>query len=168
MLVDDVRLFLEMQKDFLRNLSVNVITAKNGVEALHAIENKRPDLIFMDLEMPEMNGDICCRVIKTQPRTAAIPVVLITAKGDEASRINCRSAGCDDFLTKPLDRVMFLEATRRFIAGADRREKRKPVNIRGVFRSRGTTFPCVLSDLSIGGAFVTTDFDGDVDRIIQI
>jgi CheY-like chemotaxis protein len=168
LLVDDVRLFLEIQKEYLQNSSVKIMTANNGIEALHAICSKRPDLIFMDLEMPEMNGDVCCRAIKSRPETASIPVVMITSKGDETSRINCRSAGCDDFLTKPFDRVLFLETARRYLADADRREMRKTINISGVFSSRGATFPCALSNLSVGGAFVTTDFNGDLGRVVQI
>lgn len=168
LLVDDVRLFLEMQKEFLKNSPVNIITANNGAEALNAAVNKRPNLIFMDLEMPEMNGDVCCRAIKTNAETAAIPVVMITAKGDDASKANCRSAGCDDFLTKPLDRIVFLETARRFLADTDRRETRKPIYLRGFFRSSGTTFPCVFSDLSAGGAFVATDFVGETDRVVQL
>ena len=168
LLVDDVRLFLEIQKEFLQNSPVKIITARNGVEALHAAYNEKPDLIFMDLEMPEMNGDVCCRTIKSKPETAGIPVVMITAKGDEASRINCRSAGCDDFLTKPLDRIMFLETARRFLANTDRREIRKHVNLGGYFRWRGTSIPCFLSDLSVGGAFVTTDLKGDIGSFVQI
>ena len=168
MLVDDVRLFLEIQKEFLQNSPVKVTTAKNGVEALHAITIDRPDLVFMDLEMPEMDGADCCRAIKSKPLTASVPVVMITAKGDDASRLNCHSAGCNDFLTKPLDRKLFLDTASRFLANIDRRDKRIPVNVSGSIRSRGSDFPCILYDLSVGGAFIASDFNGDVDRAVQL
>jgi CheY-like chemotaxis protein len=168
LLVDDVRMFLEIQKEYLQNSPVKIMTARNGLEALHAIESKRPDLIFMDLEMPQMDGVECCRAIKGRPEWAAIPVVVITARGDEASRISCRSAGCNDFLTKPLDRNMFLDTAARFVAGIDRRQKREPIDVPGVFRSRGVSFHCILCNLSIGGAFITTDFCGDVGRLVQL
>ena len=170
LLVDDVRLFLEIQKEFLQNSSVNVITADNGADALRAIGNKRPDLIFMDLEMPEMNGADCCRAIKSNPASAAIPVVMITGRDDEESQVNCRAAGCNDFLTKPLNRNLFLETAVRFVHNIDRREKRKQIEVAGAFRSRGASFPCTLRDLSVGGAFIATqeDFNGELGRIIQI
>lgn len=168
LLVDDVRMFLEIQKEFLQHSPVNIMTAKNGIEALKSVASKRPDLIFMDLEMPEMNGVDCCRVIKSVAESATIPVVMITARGDETSRANCKSAGCDDFLTKPLDRKQFLDTASRFLVGIERREHRMPVNVPGFFHSRGTTFPCILSDLSFGGAFIETDFVCETDRVVQL
>jgi len=161
-------MFLEIQKEFLLNSSLNIITAKNGVEALHSIDRTRPDLICMDLEMPEMDGVDCCRTLKSRPESAGIPVVMITAKGDEDSLRRCRSAGCDDFLTKPLDRNLFLKTAARFVPDIDRREKRRSINLPGFFRWRGTTLPCLLCDLSIGGAFVATDSEGDADRMVMI
>jgi len=170
LLVDDVRLFLEIQKEFLQNSSVNVVTANNGVDALHAIDKQRPDLIFMDLEMPEMNGVDCCRAIKSNPASAEIPVVMITGRGDDASMLNCRAAGCNGFLTKPLNRIQYLETAVRFVQNIDRRERRKPIRIPGSLRFRGTSVPCVLRDLSVGGAFVTAqeDFQGETGRVVQI
>ena len=168
LLVDDVRMFLEIQKDFLQNLPVKIMTAKNGVEALHAIGSKRPNLIFMDLEMPQMNGIDCCRAIKSKPESAAIPVVMIAGKGDESSRMDCHYAGCNGFLTKPLDRNLFLGTAGRFVAGIDRRLKRELINIPGVCHSRGTTFHCTLCDLSVGGAFLATNFCWEVDRLLHL
>ena len=170
LLVDDVRMFLEIQKEFLQNSSVRIITANSGADALQAIDGKRPDLIFMDLEMPEMNGVDCCRAIKSNPSSAEIPVVMITGRGDEASQLNCRAAGCDGFLTKPLNRNLFLETAVRFVRDIDRREKRLPIRAAGALRSRGADFSCTLCDLSVGGAFIATqaDFRGEVGRVIQI
>ena len=168
LLVDDVRLFLEIQKEFLQYTAVKVVTAHNGVEALHAIGRQRPSLIFMDLEMPEMNGVVCCRAIKSNPDLSGIPVVMITAKGDEASQIDCRAAGCDGFLTKPLNRSLFLETAGRFVTDIDRREKRTTTRLSGIIRSRGTTSHCTLHDLSIGGAYIATTFQGELDRVVEI
>jgi CheY-like chemotaxis protein len=168
LLVDDVRLFLEIQKEFLQNSSVNILTAKNGAEALAVVHSTRPDLIFMDIEMPLMNGVDCCRAIKSQPESATIPVVMITAKGDDASRMNCQSAGCNDFLTKPLDRNLFLHTASRFVTGIDRRQKRSSLNTPGVLHSRGRTCLCTVSDLSVGGAFITADFDAESERLIHL
>jgi CheY-like chemotaxis protein len=168
LLVDDVRLFLEIQKEFLRNSSVNVITAKNGVDALHAVERQRPDLIFMDLEMPEMNGADCCRALKSNPASAGIPVVMITSRGDQASQGYCRSAGCDEFLTKPLSRNTFLETAGRFVKDIERREERKRVNLPGVIHARGTNLHCTVLNLSVGGAMLAADFQAELGRVLQI
>lgn len=168
LLVDDVRLFLEIQKEFLKNSAVQVLTAKNGVDALEVISSKRPDLIFMDLEMPEMNGADCCLAIKTNPDSAAIPVVMITARGDQANQERCRFAGCNGFLTKPLDRRVFLETAGRFVSDIERRMERLTVHLPAVIQSRGTTLPCALRNLSAGGALVTAEWQAEVGRVIRI
>jgi len=168
LLVDDVRLFLEMQKEFLEYASVQVLTARNGHEALQAIGQKRPDLVFMDLEMPEMDGVECCRTIKTDTRLSGIPVVMITAKGDSASQQLCRAAGCDGFLTKPLSRALFLETAGHFVPNLDRRAKRSPVALPAVLKSRNCTANGTLQDLSAGGAFIVAQFDAEVGRSVEI
>lgn len=168
LLVDDVRLFLEMQKEFLQNSSVQIMTAQNGIEALEAIRSRRPSLVVMDIEMPRMDGISCCRTLKGAPETASIPVVMVTAKGDDYSQEECRAAGCDAFLTKPLNRSLFLETAGRFLTAIDRREKRRPANLPGTLRSRGITAPCIVEDLSMGGAFLATDLEGEVDRVVEL
>jgi CheY-like chemotaxis protein len=168
LLVDDVRLFLEIQKEFLQNSSVQVMTAINGRDALQVVGSKRPDLIFMDLEMPEMNGADCCRALKSNPDSADIPVVMITARGDQASQGHCRSAGCNGFLTKPLERNLFLEMAGKFVKDIERREERKPVEFPGIVQSRGTTLHATVLNLSVGGAFIAADLDAAVGRIVQI
>ena len=168
LLVDDVRLFLEIQRDFLKHSSVRVTTAQNGAEALHIVKSEYPALVFMDYEMPEMSGADCCRAIKSDPATAGIPVVMITAKGDPKSEQCCRLAGCDGFLTKPLDRNVFLEAAGRFVGNIERREVRTQVELPGVVYSRGTALPCVVESLSCNGAFIVTDIPVEVGRAIEI
>lgn len=161
-------MFLEIQKEFLQHSPVQVITASNGADALQQIERRRPDLIFMDLEMPQMDGIECCRQIKSTPALAAIPVVIITARGDTESCDNCRRAGCDDFLTKPLDRVTFLETAARYLTGIDRRELRQGVRLAGKIASAGTTSPCFLTNLSVGGAFIATQVTAELERMVRV
>jgi CheY-like chemotaxis protein len=168
LLVDDVRLFLEMQKEFLQHTSVQIVTAKNGREALEVIKTRRPDVIFMDLEMPEMDGATCCRTIKANPTLAHIPVVMITAKGDERSEQACRAAGCDAFLTKPMSRTQFLEAAGRYVVDLERREKRLSVTLPATLRSRGAEFPCTMRNLSPGGAFLAAACSAEIDRIVEL
>jgi CheY-like chemotaxis protein len=168
LLVDDVRLFLEIQKEFLKNSAVQVLTAKNGLDALQVISNKRPDLIFMDLEMPEMNGADCCRAIKSNPDSAGIPVVMITAKGDRTNQERCSCAGCNGFLTKPLDRRVFLETAGRFVPDIERRTERLALNLPAIIQSRGATLPCTMRNLSAGGAYLAAEWQIEVGRVIRI
>ena len=81
--VDDNSLFIEIEKEFLQYTGVDVLTARDGLEALDVVKTKRPDLIFMDLQMPKMDGAECCRAIKSDNSLSTIPVVMVSAKGNE-------------------------------------------------------------------------------------
>jgi CheY-like chemotaxis protein len=168
LLVDDVQMFIDIEKEFLQNSRAEILTARDGLEALAVIKERRPDLVFMDMQMPKMNGDACCRAIKSDTVLFTTPVVMVTSKGDEEGKDHCFAAGCDYFLTKPLDRDRFLEVARRFLPGIDRREKRLTIAIKSVFHYNEVTLPCTLYDLSVSGAFVETDCFGIPDRVIKI
>ena len=124
LLVDDVSMFIELEKDYLQMSAVDVLTARDGKEALRICQTERPALVFMDLNMPVMNGADCCRAIKKDPQLRSTSVVLITSEGKDADRQLCLDAGCDDFLTKPLDRQIFLAAARKLLPSIDRRHQR--------------------------------------------
>lgn len=164
LLVDDNLLFLDIEKDFLQYSYVNVLTAKDGLEALIHIKTKRPDLVFMDLEMPRMDGTTCCRAIKSDLFNN-IPVVMVSSKDNEK---NCYSAGCNYFISKPLDRDVFLDAARRFIPSIDRRERRSGTNIDCILHIDNKTISCRLDNLSMGGAFAITDYFGIPNSVVQI
>jgi len=169
LLVDDVHMFIEIQKEFLQDSQLDILTAKDGLEALNVIKNgKRPDVVFMDLHMPKMDGAACCRAIKSDPTLARVPVIMITAMGKLEDKESCLSAGCDDFLTKPLDRNLYLETARKFIPDIDRREKRLPVKVDAVLSAKGESLTCALHDLSPGGAFVVSDYQATPREVIQI
>jgi CheY-like chemotaxis protein len=167
LLVDDTKLFLKLEKEYLKQTSALVLTAENGLEALEIARNERPDLIFMDLNMPEMDGAACCAVIKADPALRSIPVILVTTAGKSESVEQCKNAGCDGFLTKPIERKTFLELGRKFLARIDRRERRVRIDLKVLFRINdmenlyGT---CI--DLSAGGLFIV--YSGEVrdeDRV---
>ncbi|MBP7865841.1 MAG: response regulator [Acidobacteria bacterium] len=87
------------------------VSARNGMEALEVVKSFRPDLIFLDLMMPEMDGFETCRRLKTNPQTQHIPVVIVTSFTDRDSRIKGLETGANDFLTKPVDRLELLVRT---------------------------------------------------------
>ncbi len=80
-----------------------VLSAKDGLDALQQSENVRPDVILLDVMMPKMDGLEVCRCLKSNPATAAIPVLMITALTDRNERIAGIAAGANDYLTKPVD-----------------------------------------------------------------
>jgi CheY-like chemotaxis protein len=159
LLVDDTKLFLELEKAYLKLSPVRVLTAGNGVEALEIIRKERPDLIYMDLNMPQMDGSTCCSVLKADPALRSIPVIMVTSAGREDDIRLCREAGCDDYLTKPVSRRVFLDKGRKFLDGIDRREIRVACSTLVKFRVHNLRFSGVSADISTGGIFVSTDYE---------
>jgi two-component system, OmpR family, alkaline phosphatase synthesis response regulator PhoP len=168
LLVDDVNMFLELEKSFLQRSAVNVLTAHNGREALALCQKERPALVFMDLHMPVMNGAESCKAIKSDPSLAGTNVVLITSEGNDAGKQICVDAGCDEFMTKPLDRHLFLEAARRLIPGIDRREKRVECRVNLKFRTFGITFSGITADISRNGIYLTSNLDIEKDAEVDL
>lgn len=115
LLVDDVQLFIELEKSFFRKDDFDVFTANDGQEALVVAERERPDIIFMDLFMPKMNGDECCRRIKEHVALKNIPVVMVTQDGNDRDIELCLQAKCDEILFKPVDRSRFLGSVGKFL-----------------------------------------------------
>lgn len=89
----------------LRTEGYEVIEADSGSKAIELVTQKPPDLILLDVMMPDMDGFEVCQLLKQDERTRLIPVIFITALNDRRSRIQGIEVGADDFLTKPFDRV---------------------------------------------------------------
>lgn len=110
LMVDDSTTVLSFEKLMFRGMDYELVTAANGNEALKVAHgDSRPDIILMDVVMPGMDGLTCCRHLKNDVSTKAIPVIMVTTKGDEAMVAEAYAAGCDDFITKPIARVELLE-----------------------------------------------------------
>ena len=168
LLVDDLQMFLEIEKDFFKHTGVTVVTARDGVEALEAVKNHKPNLVFMDLQMPNMDGASCCKAIRSNPACGDTPVVIVSASSQEQDRTESIAAGCNYFLTKPAGREQFLEIARQFIPGIDRREKRLPCALAATLRQNDAAFPCLLHDLGVEGAYVVTDVTAKAGSVVHI
>ncbi len=95
---DDNRMIL---RDLLGVAGFEILEAVNGAEGVEAAKRELPDLILMDVEMPEMDGYEATRRIKDDPDTALIPVIVVTSYALSGDEEKARSAGCDDYVTKP-------------------------------------------------------------------
>lgn len=80
-----------------------VVTAEDGREAVDVCRSAKPDLVLMDVAMPNMNGLEATRALRADPATAATKIIAVTAHAMDANRIECIEAGCDDFATKPIN-----------------------------------------------------------------
>ena len=118
LIVEDNELNMKLFHDLLEAHGYATIETRNGVEALELARTHHPDLILMDIQLPEVSGLDVTRWIKEDERTRAIPVIAVTAfamKGDE-ERI--RSGGCEAYLSKPISVAKFLETVRHYLGDA--------------------------------------------------
>ena len=115
LIVEDNELNMKLFRDLLEAHGYQTHGTSNGFEALDLVRNLRPDLILMDIQLPQVSGLEVTRWIKDDPDLRSIPVVAVTAfamKGDE-ERI--REGGCEAYLSKPISVGKFIETVRRFI-----------------------------------------------------
>jgi two-component system, OmpR family, alkaline phosphatase synthesis response regulator PhoP len=98
-----IRMLLEQTLEDLEDAGVELLLAADGQEALDLIRSEAPDVVFLDVMMPKLNGFDVCTAVKADPSLAATTVVLLTAKGQEVDRERGRQAGADLYLTKPFD-----------------------------------------------------------------
>jgi DNA-binding response OmpR family regulator len=98
-----------------------VVAATDGKAALEAVRRTRPDAVVLDRLMPAMSGEEVCSALKGDERTAAIPVVLLSAHASEREIVEGFGAGADDYLTKPFDLDELDERLRRLVASAEGR-----------------------------------------------
>ena len=151
LLMDDVLPFIELQRNYLKRTTCRIQTARTGVEALNLCRQDPPDLVFLDAEMPEMDGIAACRFLKADPLLGRIPIVLVAS---ESRREECVRAGCDDVLIKPLESASFLEKVRRFVPLLERLEGRIPVSCRVEFKVKSVSYTAYTRDLSTHGLFL--------------
>jgi putative two-component system response regulator len=105
LVVDDTEANREVLLDVLRGAGHDVITASSGGAALRALAEGKPDLVLLDVMLPDVNGFDLCRQIKEDPETAFLPVILVTAHYELRDRTLSARAGADDFLTYPIHRL---------------------------------------------------------------
>jgi CheY-like chemotaxis protein len=103
LVVDDETEFSEMLQFRLRHLDYEVLAAANGAEALNKARSESPDVILLDLLLPDLDGLTVCEILQRLPSTRETPIILITAVTSEATQQAARMAGASGFLGKPLD-----------------------------------------------------------------
>ncbi|MGK7878280.1 MAG: response regulator transcription factor [Xenococcaceae cyanobacterium] len=118
LIVDDesyIRLLLEETLEDLEDEGVELLTAENGEDALETIKSEQPDLVFLDVMMPKMNGFDVCNQVKNVLGMKDVYIIMLTAKGQEFDQKKGQEVGADIYLTKPFDPDEVLEKSQEIL-----------------------------------------------------
>lgn len=115
LLVDDNEMNMQLQSDLLEIEGFRVLKAVTAEEALDRVRVDLPDLVLMDVSLPGIDGLAATRLLKNDSRTAAIPVVALTAQAMAGDKELALSAGCAGYIVKPIDTRRFAQTVRGFI-----------------------------------------------------
>jgi len=116
LLIEDNAVNRRLAQFLLKSKGYEVWEATNAPEAFATLRERRPDLILMDIQLPQVDGLTATRHLKADPATQDIPVVAVTSyamKGDETRALE---AGCSGYVTKPIDKTLFLDTVARVLA----------------------------------------------------
>ena len=155
LLVDDVELFLELEKTFLHRDRFDLLMASNAQEIMLLVLKRKPDLVFLDMQVAE-RGDDVCRWITQDTILCSIPVVMVVASGDHEAESLCRQAGCDAIIHSPVKRQQLLSVTRNILNLTDRQQARIPVRMLVHFVKNSQVHSNFSVNLSHGGMFIAT------------
>jgi len=115
LIVDDEKLMRSLLQRNVVLAGYDVIVGSNGTEALKALEETTPDLIVVDLVMPDMNGFELCRRIRNNERTKKTPIIVVSALQGESDVADAKNSGADVFLTKPIKPAEFIDHVKKFL-----------------------------------------------------
>ncbi len=135
LIVEDERDIADLLRYNLQEAGFKTDYVRNGADALQRAVEKTPDLILLDLMLPEVDGMIVCRLLRNDPRTKNIPIVMVTAKTEEKDRVAGLELGADDYITKPFsprEVVLRVSAVLRRIQIGKQTESTKQIETHGV------------------------------------
>lgn len=116
LLVDDSNTILMMEKMLLATQPYDLVMARDGQEAFDKAVATRPDLIILDVIMPKLNGFEVCEKLRQHEQTKATPILLVTTRGEAENMERGYEAGCNDYITKPINNVEFVAKVRDHLA----------------------------------------------------
>ena len=115
LIVEDNMDTYELVRFILEKNGYDTFLAVNGRDGVQAATKQRPDLIIMDLQMPEMDGWTATRLIKENAKTSSIPLLALTAHALPGDRQRAMDSGCDEYITKPMDLIELVETVDRWL-----------------------------------------------------
>ena len=168
LLVDDTELFLAMEKSFLDRREFILHTARSGSEALEKAQTIDPDLILLDLHMPDLSGDEVCSRLKKDPRFERVPVIIATSEKNPPTLARCVEAGCDAILPKPFNKEILVRTILEVLVVAQRQWRRVEVQIPCTVRIEDEELGSTIKNISEGGAFIEVGIPLEKGSVLEL
>lgn len=115
LLVDDSSTVLLTERTMFDDGRYTILTARNGKQAVDTAVRERPDLIFMDVVMPEMDGFEACRELRRRDETKVTPIVMVTTRSEPKNVQTGFEAGCNEYITKPFNHLELMEKLHHYL-----------------------------------------------------
>ncbi len=116
LIVEDTKTIVMVEKMMLAGQNYEIETAADGREGLEKAKSYRPDVVLLDIMMPEVDGIEVCRQLKSNPDTSHIIVIMVTTKGESERVEQAFVAGCDDYVTKPIDKFELTSKVKKHLS----------------------------------------------------
>ena len=116
LIIEDDPSFLRAVSHIVEKEGYNVTNASNGMTGLRMAKEENPDLLILDVMLPGIDGFEICNQLRHEPQTAKLPIIMLSAKGQETDKTTGLKVGADEYLTKPVDREVLLEKITALLA----------------------------------------------------
>ncbi len=154
LIVENSQFFMPVLSEFFNTSGYDFLAATDGIDAIKVIGETSPNLVLMDLYMSGMNGDECCKKIKSNPSTKGIPVIIVTPSDKAEDIEKCKNSGCDDYVTKPISMISLLKKVKQYLPIPERRSKRAPMCATAKYYFDDQEYAGIIFSISEGGMFI--------------
>jgi len=127
LVVEDSQDISDLIRHYLERAGHAVTTLASGRDAVTHAQQRLPDLVVLDLMLPGMDGLMVCQALRSDPATSAVPIIMLTARGEEADRIRGLELGADDYVTKPFSPKELVARVAALLRRLDRRRATSPI-----------------------------------------
>ena len=156
LIVDDLAPYIEKEKTILQRADFKIFTATSGQEAIEIHTAEKMDLILADIDMPGMNGDEMCRVIRSRESLRKVSIILVCL-GRKSDVDRCLSSGANDYITKPIDPRLLIGKVTQFLNIPERKHLRVLTKVSFTGKIKSESFFGTTQDISISGILLETD-----------
>lgn len=129
LIVEDEREIAQLIKHYLEKEGYQPCIAETGLEAHKLVASEHPDLVILDLMLPEVDGLEVCKTLRRKPETALLPIIMLTAKNDESDTVVGLELGADDYMTKPFSPKTLVARIKALLRRVDRVTDHKPTSL---------------------------------------